>query len=182
MNEREKKLIMILFGAAFIIANFFGYSTYSQAMQKKEVQLKTGTDELKMKRLQLEEANEHLDEVDWLAENMPTEGTHASVRAELVTFTEQSATKQRLVIKKRPSALREDQEEQGEFRSAVVRVQVNARDPELYRWLVELQDPQKGRAITRLRITPQRDDASRIDCELEVTQWFTPITEDADIQ
>lgn len=178
MNEREKKLIIILFGAAFIIVNLFGFTSYNAALQKKQVELKTGADELKLKRRQLVEANDRMDEVDWLAENMPAEGTHAGVRADLVTFTEQSANKQRVDIKKRPRPQGEDPNETGDFRSAVVKVQVNCRDAELYRWLCELQNPKKARAITRLKITPHRDDKTRIDCDLEVTQWFSPISED----
>jgi len=178
MNEREKKLIIILFGAALIIVSLFGYTSYSAALQKKRVELKTGADELTLKRSQLEEANERMAEVTWLAENMPAEGTHASIGADLVTFTEQSANKQRIDIKKRPSPQREDENETGDFRSAVVKVQVNCRDAELYRWLCDLQNPKKARAITFLKITPQRDDATRIDCQLKVTQWFSPISEE----
>ena len=178
MNEREKKLIILLVGAAFIIGNLFAYNTYTGAMQKKETLLKKDENELKLKLRELEEASLHFDDVDWLAENLPSEGTHASIRAELVTSTEQSAKKNMVVIKKRPSPLRENPEEEGSFRSAVVKVQVNCRDGELYRWLCELQNPKKTRSITRLRITPQRDDATRIDCELEVTRWFIPVSED----
>jgi len=178
MNAREKKLIFVLFGAAFLIANLFAYSAFTEALQKKKIQLKNGASELALKQVQLEEASTHQDEVDWLAEHMPVEGTHASVRAELVTFMEQSASKQRITLKKRPTPLRENPDEVGEFRSAVVKAVVNCRDSELYRWLVELQDPKKSRSITRLRITPQRDDPTRIDCELDVTRWFTPIPEE----
>lgn len=178
MNEREKNLILILVGAAFVIANLFGYTTYSSALQKKEVQLKKGKSELDMKRRQLEEAYERNDEIEWLAQNRPAKGTHASIRAELVTFTEQAAIKHRLNVKKRPSALRANPEEVGAFRSSVVKVVVNCEDAQLYKWLCELQDPKKSRSITRLRITPQRDDATRIDCELEVTRWYTPISEE----
>jgi hypothetical protein len=178
MNEREKKLIMILLGAGFLILNLLGYTAYSTALQKQKMRLKNGADELRLKQIQMEEASTHQDEVTWLAKNMPAEGTHASIRAELVTFTEQSATKHRIQLKKRPTPLRENPDEVGEFRSAVVKVRVNCRDAELYRWLVELQNPKKARSITRLRITPQRDDRTRIDCELDITQWFIPIPDE----
>jgi hypothetical protein len=51
-------------------------------------------------------------------------------------------------------------------------------DRELYRWLTDLQDPAKARSVTLLRISPQRDDATRVDCTLEVTQWFSPESEE----
>lgn len=179
MNEREKKLSILLFGAVFIIVNLFAYTSYTGAMQKKQALLKKGEAELDLKLRELEEASQHFDEVEWLANNMPAEGSHASIRAELATFTEQSAKKHRLTVKKRPSPLRENPDEAGEFRSAIVKAQVNCRDAELYRWLCELQNPKLARSITFLRISPQRDDATRIDCELEVTQWFRPAEDDS---
>jgi len=180
MNAREKKLISVLFGAAFLIVNLFAYTSYSEALQKKKIQLKNGAAELMLKKVQLEEAATHQDEEDWLAKHMPVKGTHASVRGDLVTFMEQTASKQRIQFKKRPTPIRENMEEVGEFRSAVVRASVNCRDAELYRWLVELQDPEKSRSITRLRIIPQRNDSTRtrIDCDISVTRWFTPIPEE----
>jgi len=178
MNEREKKLISILIGAAFIIANLFVYTSYDRARKQKKTEFTKGANELTFKLAELEEASTHIDEVNWLNENMPAEGTHASIRAELVTSTEQSAAKHGITLKKRPSPLRENPDEVGDFRSAIVKVLANSRDQELYRWLVELQDPKKARSITRLRITPQRDDATRIDCEMEITQWFTPLSEE----
>lgn len=178
MNEREKNLILILVGAAFIIANLFGFTTYSTSLKKKEAQLKTGASELKLKRQQIEEADERIDEIDWLAENRPADNTHDGVLAELVAFTEQSANKNRINIRKHPKPLPAKLDEVGNFSQAVVRVSVDCRDAELYRWLCELQDPKKARAITRLKIMPQRDDATRISCEVEVSQWFTPVDEE----
>lgn len=178
MNEREKKLIFILIGAAFIIANLFVYTSYDSALQQKKTEFTKGENELKFKLIELEEASKRIDEVNWLNENMPAEGTHATVIAELVTFIDQSARKHKITLKKQPNPLRENPEEEGDFRSAIVTVLANSRDPELYRWLVELQDPQKARSITLLNITPQRDDATRIDCKLEITQWFSPLFEE----
>ena len=178
MNDREKKLIFILIGAGFIIANLFVYTSYDAALKQKKTEFTKGADELKLKLAELEVASTHIDEVNWLNENLPAEGTHASIRAELVTSTEQSAAEHRIRMKKRPSPLPENPEEVGDFRSAIVKVLANSRDQELYRWLVELQDPKKARSITHLRITPQRDDATRIDCEMEITQWFTPLSEE----
>ena len=179
MNDREKKLIFILGGAGFIIANLFVYTSYDAALKQKKTEFTKGANELKLKLAELEEASTHIDEVNWLNENLPAEGTHASIRAELVTSTEQSAAKHQITLNpKRPSPLRENPDEVGAFRSAIIKVRANSRDEELYGWLVELQDPKKARSITRLRITPQRDDATRIDCEMEITQWFTPLSEE----
>ena len=44
--------------------------------------------------------------------------------------------------------------------------------------LLSCKIPELNRAITFLRISPQRDDPTRVDCELEVTQWFRPEIEE----
>ena len=79
----------------------------------------------------------------------------------------------------RPSPQREDADESGAYRSSRVKVAASAMDRELYNWLADLQDPQKSRSVTFLRITPERDDQSRVDCVLEVTQWFSPVSDEA---
>jgi hypothetical protein len=178
MNDREKKLIFILFGAAFLIVNIFLFTSYNAAMKKKENQLKQGTKDLKKMNTELDAWESQIADVDWLLDNPPVEGTHGKIGAELATYTEKSALRYKVQLKKRPSPQRENPEEGGAFRSARVKVLGNAMDRELYLWLTDLQDPQKGRSITSLRISPQRDDPTRVDCELEVTQWFTPEIEE----
>jgi len=176
MNSREKKLIFILFGAAFLIVNLFLFTSYQSAKQKKEVALKKNAAELQLKHEEMNQSEEKVDEMNWLIDHAPQEGNHSDVRADLVTFTETSAKRNRVKTKKRPTPIPEDIEEQGAYRTARVKVTVNAADPELHRWLIELQDPEKSRSITYLRIQPQRDDPHRVDCELELTQWFYPAT------
>ncbi|MBK1832225.1 hypothetical protein JIN77_15915 [Verrucomicrobiaceae bacterium R5-34] len=178
MNDREKKLIFILFGAAFLIVNVFLFTSFTTARQKKQMELMKGEKELALKNKQLDEAGERQNEIDWLLDHAPQPGTHASVRADLVTYVQQTAQRNNLTLKKPPVPVREELEPTGAYRIAQVRVLVNARDAELLRWLTELQNPDKSRSVTMLRISPQRDDATRVDCELEVTQWFAPATDD----
>ena len=179
MNNREKKLIVVLFGAAFLIVNLLLFTSYTNAKQKKESALKKNKEELARKKTEMDQSVERLDEMDWLIENAPKEGVHSDVRADFVTFAEKSAAKNKLKTKKRPTPIPENPEEQGVYRTARVKMAVNASDPELYRWLIELQDPEKSRSITYLRIQPQRDDPHRVDCELELTQWFLPALADS---
>lgn len=178
MNEREKKLIFILFGAAFLIVNVFLFTSYTAAKQKKEAAIEKNKKSLALKKKEIDESDERIDEMNWLIDHEPGEGSHAAVRAELVTFTEQSARRNGVTSKSRPVPVPENIEEQGAFRTAQVKMIVNAPDREFYRWLVELQNPEKSRSVTRIRVNPQRDDPTRIDCELELTQWFLPATED----
>ena len=82
------------------------------------------------------------------------------------------------MLKVRPSPQLADADESGAYRSAKVKVEASATDRELYGWLTDLQDPRKSRSVTLLRISPQRDDPARVDCVLEVSQWFIPKIEE----
>lgn len=181
MNEREKKLLVLLGAAAFVIVNIFGYTVYQKKMKQMQAVLHNGGKEIREKTDALVKADENLENRDWWMENQPAEGTHGRAGAELATYAERSATRYGLQIKRRPSPQRENLAEPGIYRSAKVKVSVNGRDAEIYRWLTDLQDPGKFRSITRLVITPQRDDATRMDCELEVTQWFAPQPEGGEV-
>jgi len=178
MNDREKKLIFILFGAAFLIVNIFLFTSFNAAKQKKEMELAKGEKELALKKQQILESNDRMAEMDWLIDHSPREGTHAAVRADLVTFVQQTAQRNNLTLKKPPVPVKENPDATGAYHIAQVKILVNARDAELMRWLTELQNPEKSRSVTFLRISPQRDDPTRVDCELEVTQWFAPAGED----
>lgn len=181
MNEREKKLIFILFGAAFLIANVFAFTTYQKAMARKQIELTRKTQDYEKKMEELDKADSRLEERRWLENHAPKEGTHAEVRAELVTFTEQSAGRRQVKLKRRPELLSADTKQDGAYRSASIKVIANAEDKQLYSWLADLQDPEKSRTITSLRITPQRDDPTRVDCVLEVASWFTPKSEEEEV-
>ncbi|MFK7912219.1 MAG: hypothetical protein AB8F34_16715 [Akkermansiaceae bacterium] len=181
MNDREKKLLVLLGVAAFVIINIFAFNIYQKGIKRMKATLNNDGKEIQEKTEALIKADENLDDWDWWIENQPAQGTHGGVGAELATYTERSAGRYGLQIKRRPSPLRENLSEPGIFSSAKVKVSTNGRDAEMYRWLTDLQDPQKFRSITRLVITPQRDDATRMDCELEISQWFEPLPDDAEV-
>ncbi len=173
MSQREKKLIFILFGAAFFIVNIFLFTSYTEAKQKKQVQLKTSTQELALKKQQILDFSDRMDESDWLNKYEPKAGTHADIRADLVNFVERGARNAGVSPKKRPMPLAQDPDEGGRYGTARVEMIVSGEDAKLYRFLTELQNPEQSRSITFLRIKPQRDDPTRVDCELILTQWFS---------
>lgn len=181
MTSREKNLILLLFGVAFLVINIFLFTSFNAAMQKKRSQLDIGAQKLDLMERDLATWESKADDVEWLANNQPVIGVHANIGAELAAFTEEAAKRHGVALSKRPSPQRADIEEAGAYRSALVKVTANAMDEQLYKWLTDLQDPALSRSVTFVRISPQRDDPSRIDCELEITQWFRPEREDEPI-
>ena len=174
MNTREKNLICLLFGVAFLAINIFLFTSFKAAMQKKRNQFDTGAKKLKLMQQDLVTWESKADDVEWLANNQPPEGVHGNMGAELASYTEQVAKRHGVVLSQRPSPQRADTDESGAYRSARAKVKANAMDAQLYKWLSDLQDPALSRSVTFLQISPQRDDPTRVDCELEITQWFRP--------
>lgn len=181
MNTREKTLILILFGVAFVIINAFVFTSYQATMQKKRIQLQKGARELEQMEKDLAMWASRAEEVEWLSNHQPAEGVHGTVGAQLVKDTEEAALRHGVTLPQRPGPQKAEPDETGVYQSARVKVLANAMDGQLYNWLTDLQDPAKSRSITFLRISPQRDDATRVDCELEITQWFLPEMEEAGV-
>lgn len=179
MNDREKKLLFFLFGAGFIIANVFLYTVYSSGMQKMKSELNVTEKEYNDKMRELDRADERADEREWMMEHAPAEGNHRGIGTALAKFTEDTARRYGVEMKRRPRQEREDPNESGAFRSATVKVIVQGRDPQIVRWLTDLQDPRQSRSITLLKMEPQKNEPTQMDCELEVTQWFTPVDSDS---
>lgn len=174
MNKREKTLITVLFSVAFFILNIFLFTSYQAGMQKKRSQLNNGTKQLKQMEADLAVWDSQAQDVEWLSNNQPGMGVHGNIGADLVKETVTVAQRHGVKLPALPSPLPADNEEFGVYQSARVKVKANAMDDQLYKWLTDLQDPERSRSITSLRISPQRDDQTRVDCELEVAQWFTP--------
>lgn len=177
MNDREKKLTFILVAAVLIIGTMFLYTSYSAKMKKNRATYKRNAEEISRMEKELDEAASRSDEMDWLAEYPPIESTHGKVASDLAGFTEKSALRSGVTIGKRPRPMDEDVNEFGAYRSAVIRVTASAADAQLYHWLVDLQSPNDARSITSLKIIPKRTDDTKMDCELEVTQWYSPLSE-----
>ena len=176
MNAREKKLGWILFGAAFLIVNVFLYLSYREAMQRKLAQLSQEAGQLEQMETELATWKSRQADLEWLENNPPAEGNHGKIGARLVKAIKDSAVRWQM-DSPAVSPQRADADEMGVYRSAKVKVKANATDEQLYKWLSDLQDPQKSRSVTFLRVSPNRDDPERVDCELEVTQWFAPEAE-----
>jgi len=178
MNDREKKLTFMLLTAILLIGTAFLYTSYDAAKKKNMATFTRNTEELERMKNDLFEAEDKIDNEEWLSKNPPIESSFGAVSAELASFIEKSAVKNGVSIKKRPSPVNADPEEFGAYRSAVVIVTGNAVDSQLYRWLVDIQSPDDHRSITLLRISPQRDDNTKADCQLEVSQWFSPLVDE----
>ncbi len=184
MKTREKRLL-ILFGVViFAMLNVYGYSIYTQKMQALDVQIgdegnvNLGKDptgligEISKAEKNLAERESKEREMAWLAEVEPEPQEGGAVQSNLQQFVTNQAGAAGLTTD-RPKILPND--ETGlYYHRAIFEIKVTGREDGLYRWLVQLQDPKSLRAVTSLRLNPNREDDTLIDAVVRVQQWYVP--------
>lgn len=115
---------------------------------------------------------EIIQEIDWLEDNTPESKEGELVPSQLESLVTTEATRAGLTVV-RPKIL--DNDESGVyFNRARFEIAVSGNEAALYRWLVRLQSPRDFRAITGLRLNPNREDDTLIDANVQVEQWFVP--------
>lgn len=176
MSDREKKLLIFFGVAIFLVANFFGYSLL--AKKKQEVAVEIGQLETTIMEAENFEAQEAqvLDEMEWLVEHEPEPVEAEPVGPKLEQFANARATSAGLTVQKR--TILPDDETGPSYWRARVEMQVTGMEEALYRWLSQLQDPNQFRAVTALRLSPNREDDTKIDANVVIEEWFIPLLAD----
>jgi hypothetical protein len=184
MNTREKRLL-ILFGVViFAVLNFYGYSLYSQKMNSLELEIgsegneilgKPATGligEIALAEQNLAERESKEREMAWLAENEPDPEEGGAVQSRLESFVTNQARAAGLTTD-RPKILPNDTEGVY-YHKAIFEIKATGMEDGLYRWLIQLHDPSSFRAVTSLRLSPNREDDTQIDAVVRVQQWYVP--------
>ncbi len=173
MSSREKRLLMFFAAAGFIIlnvlaVNFFKAKKTEIWNQRDQALLKLETAErFSASRDQVSE------EMDWLSQHEPETAANQDVQTKLQQFCEQEAKTAGLTIKTQ-KPLPTDAIEGAHYHRAKMEITVNGTEEALYRWFDRLNIPEQMRMATRIRVSPNTQDDTKIDCTATVEQWFTP--------
>lgn len=175
MSPREKNLIILFAVAGFIILNLLGFRYFSA--KKLDVEAKRAEAEQNLETANMFRASREqvLDQMDWLADHEPQPAAYQEVQSTLQQLTEREAQTAGLTI--RPSSqklLPTDQTEGRHYHRAKIQITVTGTEEALYRWLDRLSSPDQFRAPTKLLLTPNREDDTKIDCQAVIEQWFIP--------
>jgi len=174
MSDREKKLLLYFGLAGFAIVNFllFNFAVSKKAevngeRQKAERQLATA----EAFRTSSEQV---LDEMDWLDEHEPEPAAPQEVQTKLQAYVEREAKATGLTIKSQKPSV---QAEPGKiYHRAKVLIQVTGNEQSLYQWFGRINVPDQFRSATLIRLSPNAQDDTQIDCTATVEQWFVPPT------
>jgi len=174
MSPREKKLLLFFGLAGFIMVNVAAFSWYSKtsariAIEKSEARTKLDTAE--MFRASREQV---IDEMNWLAEHEPEPAAPQDVQTSLQQHVEREARTTGLTIKKQ-DFLPTDTTSGVHYHRARVQFNVTGTEQALYLWFDRLNFPDQFRAATTIRMSPNREDDTKIDCVADIEQWFVPL-------
>jgi len=172
MSDREKKLLLFLCGALFIIANFFLFSQiYAPKMQESQRREAKAESALNRGKLVMAQQEEWQKTRQWLAsaEGAPT--TYQKAISKLQSLASRSAKRRGLTVK------REDplpHIEGANYDRVRIRFRVNGTELQIQQWLLDIHRANQLQVITKFDLKPQKNDLTRADCEVEIEKWFVP--------
>ena len=174
MSPREKKLLIFFALAGFAILNFLAFNFAKS--KRAEVNAKRAEAEQKLEIAETFRASREqvTDQMEWLAEHDPEPMANQDVQTSLQQTVEREAKAAGLTIKPGQKPLPTDTSGVHYHRA---KIQITVTGPEkdgLYRWFDKLNMPTQFRIATQIRLTPNPQDDTKIDCTATVEQWFIP--------
>ena len=174
MTPRERNLLILLVAMAFLAVNLLGYKMW---YEPKMAQMQASMEAAEVKA----DANEGMGNIleavkadkDWLERTEPQPSSVGLMKTKIQQLAENEAVRFGLTVKKKgfgsdivdPSLY---------YHRARYDIEVNGSEASIYRWLDRLHNPNDFRVVTFVRMNPQRDDATRADCQIYLDQWFVP--------
>ena len=175
MSAREKQLLLFFALAGFAILNFFGYSFAMKARAKANSERDLAKQKLATAEAYQDSREQVTDQMDWLSENEPEPAANQDVQTKLQLFAEGQAKETGLTIKTQ-KPLPTDATAGKFFHRAKLQITVTGTEQALYQWFDRLNVPDQFRNATQIRLTPNQQDDTKIDCTATVEQWFVPKT------
>jgi hypothetical protein len=173
MSSREQKLLIFFALAGFAILNLLAYN-FAQA---KRIEVNTQREQAKQKlstaEMFQESSAQVTDQMNWLAEHEPQPATNQEVQTSLQQLTEREAKTTGLTIKSQ-KPLPTDAGEGKHYHRAKIQITVTGTEQALYQWFDKLNTPDQLRIASEIRLTPNQQDDTKIDCTATIEQWFVP--------
>jgi len=172
-------MLVVLGLIGFLLLNLFAYYRVYRPKRNSVLRARTVAEQtLKSANDYLELKGQRADEIDWLAKHEPKPAAVQEVDSALQKFAQEEAIKASLTVKRQKPQTAE-RPEGATYHRARIEFEVTGTEAALYLWLDKLQSPPQFRAVTSLRLTPQRDDDTKVDCTVVIEQWFVPQPLDA---
>lgn len=173
MSSREKKLLIFFATAGFLVLNFLAIGLF----QKKQLEVETQRNQARVKLDTAEmfraSREQVVDEMDWLAKHEPEPAANQDIQTQLQQLCEREARTAGLTIKTQKPLSTDTTG--AHFHRAKIQLTVNGEEQALYQWFDRLNIPEQFRSASSIRISPNKEDDTKIDCTATIEQWFVPI-------
>lgn len=163
---------MGLGAAVFVMGTLFGFKFLTSKQDAAKAEIRKLESRLDTVRTLSAEQESLAEDVEWLAKNQPVPKEGELAPSQLESLVTRMATASRLSVDK-PKIL-PNIEGVGFYDRARFQLSVSGMEEPLYRWLVQMHSPRDFRAVTALRLYPNREDETKIDAVVTVEEWFTP--------
>lgn len=170
MSLREKNLLLALGAVIFLVGNFIGFSLIFKERNRATSFLKVTQEQLMVVQDNRQRQEENAAQMQWLSAHEPKESAYQNVQTSLQQLVEKEA-RTGLTVKKQ-SLLPIEGENGAYFHRAKVEINVIGTEQALYQWIDRLSDPEQFRGVTSLKLQPNRDDDTLIDCVAVIEQAF----------
>jgi hypothetical protein len=173
MSDREKKLLIFFAVAGFAILNFLGFKFAMAKRAEVNSQRTVAEQKLDLADQAIANRDKVADEMDWLAKHEPEPQANQDVQTSLQALIEREARATGLEIKTQKPLPTEAK--QGSFyHRAQFQITVIGMEDALYRWFDRINVPDQFRIATQIRLSPNQQDDTKIDCTATIEQWFVP--------
>jgi protein-tyrosine-phosphatase len=174
MSPREKNLLIFFATAGFLVLNFLAYGFYKS--KRLDMDRALGQARQKLETAEMYQASQQQvsDQMVWLAEHEPQPAANQDVQTQLQQLCEREAKSAGLNIKSQ-KPLPTDSAEGLHYHRAKIQITVNGSEEALYRWFDRLNIPDQLRIASVIRLSPDSQDDTRIDCAATIEQWFVPL-------
>lgn len=172
MSSREKNLLSLLLLAGFLMLNSFLYSQFKQRKIIYQTNHDKAKNNLQLAIIQQNSSKQFADQMQWLATHEPEPSDGETIQGQLQAYIDDQARVSGLTIKGKQRFLPTDAPQGAHYHRAQIEISVTGQDQNLYRWLHTINEPSAFRAATQIRVSPNTQDDTLIDCTAIISQWF----------
>ena len=174
MSDREKKLLIFFGIAGFAILNFLGFNLAQAQRLKVNRDNADARKQLDMAEMFRDSSAQVTDQMEWLAQHEPAPSAPQDVQTKLQQLVEKAAVANGLTIKSQKPLPTDTAG--AYFHRAQIQFMVTGQEDALYKWFDQINVPDQFRIASRILLSPDTKDDTKIDCTATIQQWFVPLT------
>lgn len=169
LTAKEKKLLLGLLGALFVLLNVLGLQAFLNRRRALSSEIADLRSKLDYNNAVLAERSVWEERAAWLDENQPADDISTTEDdAKFYEFVESSAKKSGLEYTRKAAG--DNKTSAGPYAEVFDTSQVKGNMEALVKWLSGLQQPKAFRAIKKLSI--KSGEPPQVICDVEVARWY----------